>query len=91
MDPKANPTCNTDVKNGVPEEVLWRSTHNPQGVGGALRQLELIQSHQTAPRVPQNEEAQWIHGTLGQQPKNMFAPLNKSRKVVKESEVRGIP
>ena len=57
MGPKPNPTCNADVENGVTEEAPWRSTRSSRGVGGALRQLEHIQSHQMAPQVPQNEEA----------------------------------
>ena len=57
------------------------------GHRGELQQLEFIQSHQTTPCIPQNEEACRIMGALGQQPKNMFAPSNKSRKAAKESEV----
>lgn len=91
MGPKPNPTRNADVENGVTEEAPRRSTRSSRGVGGALRQLEHIQSHQMAPRVPRNEEARRIHGTLGQQPKNSFAPSNKSRKAAKESEVRRTP
>ena len=89
MGPKPNPTHSVDAESGATGEAPWRSTRSSQGTGGALQQLEYIQSHQTAPHVPQNKEARRIQSRLGQQPKNLFAPLNKSRKAAKESEVRG--
>ena len=87
--PNPNPTRSVDTESGATGEAPWRSTRSSRGTGGALRQLEYIQSHQTAPRIPQNEEARRIQGRLGQQPKNLFAPSNKSRKAAKESGVRG--
>ena len=88
MGPKPKFTRNTDgEENSATREALRRSSRSSRGIGGALRQLEFIQSHQTAPCIPQNKEACRIMGALGQQPKNVFAPSNKSRKAAKESEV----
>ena len=89
MGPKPKPTHNVELGNGVTGEAARRSTRSSRGIGGALRQLEHIQNHQIAPRVSQNEEARRIQGALDQQPKNLFAPSSKSRKMAKESEVRG--
>ena len=79
---------NIDAENGITGEALRRSARSSRGIGGTLRQLEYIETHQTAPRAPQNEEARRIQGILGRQPKNLFAPSNRSRKTAKESEVR---
>ena len=79
---------NIDAENGITGEALRRSARSSRGIGGTLRQLEYIETHQTAPRAPQNEEAHRIQGILGRQPKNLFAPSNRSRKTAKESEVR---
>ena len=89
MGPKPKLTHNVESGNGVTGEAARRSTRSSQGIGGALQQLKHIQNHQMAPRVSRNEEARQIQGALDQQPKNMFAPLSKSRKTAKESEVRG--
>ena len=87
MGPKSKPICNSDP--GVAGEATRQSMRSSRGIGGALRQLEYIQNHQTAPRVPQNKEAHRIQGKLDQQPNNLFAPSNKLRKTAKGSEVRG--
>ena len=79
---------NIDPENGVTGEALRRSARSSCGIGGTLRQLEYIETHQTVPHVPQNEEARRIQGMLGRQPKNLLAPSNRSRKTAKESKVR---
>lgn len=68
-------------------EAPRRSTRNARGTGGAVRQMELVESLQVAPRVPQNAEVRRIKNTLGNQPENILAPSKASRKKAKGPEV----
>ena len=56
-------------------EILRRSKCSACSMGGALRQMEYIESFQTAPHPPQNAEARCIKDMLSQQPENSLAPL----------------
>ena len=47
-------------------KTLWRSKCSACSMGGALQQMEYIESFQTAPRPPQNAEVCHIKDMLSQ-------------------------
>ncbi|KIK12927.1 hypothetical protein PISMIDRAFT_18353 [Pisolithus microcarpus 441] len=82
MDSKTQRKLSSDIcpANDAAGKEPRRSKHSSQGIGGALWQMEIIQSIQMAPREPRNAEMRRIKDTLSQQPENLFAPSKPSRK-----------
>ncbi|KAN0073705.1 hypothetical protein V8E55_011959 [Tylopilus felleus] len=74
---KFKSTNDDHTANDNTAKTLWRSKRSARSTGGALRQMEYIESFQTAPRPPQNAEVCRIKDTLSQQPENSLAPLRK--------------
>ncbi|KAI5990742.1 hypothetical protein EDD15DRAFT_2369460 [Pisolithus albus] len=100
MDPKTQRKLSNDIglANDAAGKEPRRSKRSSRGIGGALRQMEIIQSIQTAPREPRNAETCRIKDTLSQQPENLFAPSKPSRKkgkgpqeLIKDVEIPYIP
>ncbi|KAI5987297.1 hypothetical protein EDD15DRAFT_2372513 [Pisolithus albus] len=100
MDPKTQRKLSNDISlaNDAAGKEPRRSKRSSRGIGGALRQMEIIQSIQTAPREPQNAEMRRIKDTLSQQPENLFAPSKPLRKkgkgpqeLIKDVEIPYIP